>query len=105
MPSKSPIGALMVKITLIPIYRGGTGGGKHTININVDDGERIIGVFGRSGSKVDQLGFITNHGRIFGPYGGCGGGPFTVNSCLVRGIFGRSGAALDSIGFFCSNYP
>ena len=40
-----------------------------------------------SGSRVDQLGFVTNKGRIFGPYGGCGGGSFTVNSCLVRGMF------------------
>ena len=82
---------------------GGTGGTQRTININVDDGERVIGVFGRSGSNVDQLGFVTNKGRIFGPYGACGGGPFTVNSCHVRGIFGRSGSRIDSIGFFCSN--
>ena len=82
---------------------GGTGGGKHTIDIDVDNGERLIGVFGKSGSRVDQLGFVTNKGRIFGPYGGCGGGSFTVNSCLVRGIFGRSGSGIDSIGFHCSN--
>ncbi len=83
--------------------RGGTGGAKHTIDIDVDGGERLIGVFGRSGSRVDMLGFVTDKGRIFGPYGGCGGGPFTVNSCLVRGIFGRSGSAIDSIGFHCSH--
>ena len=83
--------------------RGGNGGGEHTIDIDVDGGERLIGVFGRSGGAVDQLGFVTNKGKIFGPYGGCGGGPFTVNSCLVRGIFGRSGSAIDSIGFHCSH--
>ena len=82
---------------------GGRGGGENKINIDIDGGERLIGVFGRSGGAVDMLGFVTNKGRIFGPYGGCGGGPFTVNSCLVRGIFGRSGSAIDSIGFHCSN--
>lgn len=82
---------------------GGNGGGSSTINIDVDGGERLVGVFGRSGSSVDQIGFVTNKGKIFGPYGGCGGGPFTVNSCLLRGIFGRSGSRIDSIGFHCSN--
>ena len=81
---------------------GGGGGGIHTIDINVDGGERIVGVWGKSGSLVDQLGFVTNKGRIFGPYGGCSGGAFTVNSCEIRGIFGRSGGLLDSIGFLCS---
>ena len=73
------------------------------IDVNVDGGEKINGIFGKSGSKVDQLGFITNWGRIFGPYGGCGGGNFHVNSCHLCGIIGRSGSLLDSIGFFCSH--
>lgn len=59
-------------------------------------------MFGRSGGSVDQIGFVTNKGRIFGPYGGGGGGAFTVNNCLLRGIYGRSGSRVDSIGFFCS---
>lgn len=80
---------------------GGRGGKQHVINIDVNRGEKIIGVFGRNGRLVDQLGFVTNKGRIFGPYGSCGGGKFTVNSCEVRGIFGRSGSLIDSIGFFC----
>ena len=82
--------------------RGGTGGKEHMINIDVDRGERIIGVFGRSGESVDMLGFVTNKGRTFGPYGRLGGGPFTVNGCHLRGLFGRSGASIDSIGFHCS---
>lgn len=52
---------------------GGAGGQLHTIDIDVVRGERIIDVFGKSGALVDQLGFITNQGRIFGPYGGSGG--------------------------------
>jgi len=85
------------------IYHGGTKGSRTVINIDVSGGEKIIGIFGRTGAKVDMLGFITNRGRVFGPYGGCGGGPITVNSCHLRGIHGRSGALLDSIGFFCSS--
>ena len=82
-------------------HHGGTGGGLHTFNVNVGKGERITGVFGRSGKELDQLGFITNWGRIFGPYGGNGGGYFNVNRCNVRGVFGRSGSRIDGIGFFC----
>ena len=78
-------------------YHGGYGGYAHTITINVSKGERVIGVFGRSGGLVDLLGFVTNWGRIFGPYGTCGGRPFTVNSCKVKGIQGRAGGYLDSI--------
>ena len=84
-------------------YHGGTGGSVFRITINVSRGERVIGFFGRSGADIDNLGFITNWGRIFGPYGGCGGGPFTVNSCNVKGIHGRSGRLLHSIGFFCGS--
>lgn len=83
-------------------HHGGRGGGESVIDVNVNGGEKIIGVFGQSGSLVDRLGFITNHGRIFGPYGGCGGGHFRVNSCHIRGVYGRSGGRIDSIGFFCS---
>ena len=83
-------------------HHGGRGGGERVFNVNVNGGEKIIGIFGKSGSKVDQLGFITNHGRIFGPHGGCGGGRFHVHTCHLRGIYGRSGSLLDSIGFFCS---
>jgi hypothetical protein len=83
--------------------RGGNGGTEHKINIDIDGGERIIGVFGRAASRVDMLGFVTNKGRIFGHYGRCGGTKFTVNSCHLRGIFGRSGSEIDSIGFHCSH--
>ena len=85
------------------IHRGGTGGSLKTYNVDVDGGERVIGVFGKSGSSVDLLGFVTNLGKIIGPYGECGGGgDFRVDSCHVRGIYGRSGSSIDSIGFHCS---
>ena len=81
---------------------GGQGGRGSVFNVDVDGGERVIGIFGKSASLLDQIGFVTNHGRIFGPYGGCGGSNFHVSSCEVRGIFGRSASLIDSIGFFCS---
>lgn len=84
-------------------YHGGAGGRRSVINIDFHGGERITGIFGRKWVLVDTLGFITNRGRIFGPYGGCGGVPFTVNSCHLRGIHGRSTSLLNSIGFSCSN--
>ena len=41
-------------------YHGGTGGTVHRITINVSQGERVVGVFGRSASLVNNLGFVTN---------------------------------------------
>ncbi len=82
-------------------FHGGSGGGRHEINININGGEKIIGIFGRSGCLLDSIGFITNHGRTYGPYGGSGGGRFDVYNCVLRGIFGRSGRLIDSIGFYC----
>ena len=84
-------------------YYGGTGGVAYDFTISVANGERFIGVFGRSGGFVDQLVFVTNWGGIFGPFGGCGGGPFVVSHCNLKGIHGRSGLAIDSIGFFCGS--
>ena len=66
-------------------YHGGNGGRRTVISIDVMDSERIVGIFGRTRAIVDMLGFIT---RVFGPYGGCGGTPFTVNSCILCGIHG-----------------
>ena len=79
---------------------GGNGGGRYDIVLR--NKEIIIGVFGKTGRLVDQLGFISNQGRIFGPFGGRGGRSFRVQGCLLRGIFGASGRLLDRIGFYCS---
>ena len=86
--------------------RFGGGGGRdvrlRSFDIDVDGGERAVGIFGRSGAIIDQLGFVTNKGRIFGPFGGCGGSAFTVNDCEIRGMFVTSGTYIDSIGFHCA---
>ncbi len=83
-------------------YYGGNGGELDIVNIDVDNDEKIIGIFGTSGSMVDSIGFATNFGNIFGPYGGKGGTAFTVNNCVLRGLFGREKSMIDSLGFYCS---
>ena len=83
-------------------HHGGYGGGYEEFWLDFNAGERVVGVLGKSGNLVDQLGFITSLGRTIGPYGGSGGSSFKVDGCQVRGIYGRSGSLLDSIGFYCS---
>ncbi len=52
---------------------------------------------------IDQIGFVTDHGRVYGPYGGHGGAAFHVYACKLPGITGRYGSNLDQIGFLCAN--
>ena len=87
---------------LVGGYYGGPGGTENTIDIDIANGERIVAIVGRSYTYLDQLGFVTSKGRIFGPYGGYGGNPFKVESCNIGGIFGRSYDWIDSIGFYCN---
>ena len=47
----------------------------------------IIRVFGKSGSGVGQLGFITNKGRILDLMQDGGGPGFHCRQHLVQGIF------------------
>ena len=52
MPSKLHTDCPMVK-TPLNLAMVGVGGSEHTIAIDVDGGERLTGVFGRSGGAVD----------------------------------------------------
>ena len=52
-------------------WRGGGGG--NLTQLELDPGETIVKITGRSGAYVDQLTFYTNKGRMLGPYGGSGG--------------------------------
>src|SRR6218665_2369006 len=36
-------------------------------------GEEIVSINARAGWMIDQLEFTTNHGNVFGPFGGYGG--------------------------------
>jgi hypothetical protein len=79
-------------------YHGGDGGSP--TEFQLEAGEYIVRVAGRSGGRVDQLTFITNTGRSYGPYGGNGGNAFSIDGIKVGGFFGRSGSRLDAIGFY-----
>jgi hypothetical protein len=85
---------------------GGNGGSP--VDLQLVPGEKVIGVQGRSGSLVDQIGFLTaiDYGggdppflQTYGPYGGGGGAPFTIWGEVV-GFYGRSGSLLDAIGCY-----
>lgn len=85
-------------------YHGGTGGRQYTFNVNVDGGERIVGVIGRHDSNyINKLAFYTNKGRFHGFYGSTIGDFFYTDGCLVRGLLGSSSTLLNSIGFQCTS--
>lgn len=79
------------------------------VTLDLEAGEKITCISGRSGLFVDQLEFITNKGRKLGPYGDNGGGAFNVMNCNEpRGIFGRHDNSTNNvvveIGFYCTVY-
>merc|ERR1711909_34427 len=69
---------------------GGSGGSPHIFEINPK--AKIVIVQGRSGSRLDQIEFITNEGEVFGPFGGSGGGPFVVShpGCYLSYLSGSA---------------
>jgi len=93
-------------------FHGGPGGA--TGGFDLAPGEYILGVDGRSGLYVDSLTFYTSLDKSYDPYGGSGGGPFTLGFLAlaqqgfgrdevpmkVQGIAGRSGLYLDAISFW-----
>ena len=85
---------------------GANGGSPNQIQLQ--SGEYIVKIFGRSGNYVDQINFVTNKGRSFGPYGGPGGAPFLeaapAGKALVS-INGRSGSYVDQINLVWGPAP
>merc|ERR1712213_247432 len=76
--------------------------GKHgsaDYDCDIDTDERISIVQGRAYSEIDQLEFITNKGKVCGPYGGNGGNAWvsTHAGCFLSYISGRSYNRLDAI--------
>jgi hypothetical protein len=51
------------------------------------DSEFVVRVFGKAYGLLDSVGFDTNFGRTFGPWGGIGGDAFSVPGVAV-GFFG-----------------
>jgi len=81
---------------------GGDGGKLHPIVFR--DGEHIIAVSGNCGDFVNQIGFTTQDGngetRVYGPYGGGGGGQVFDVVGDVIGFFGRCGRYVDAIAAY-----
>lgn len=62
----------------------------------------VVGLAVRSGSLVDQMALIATHKttgefKVFGPYGGSGGGS-GITFGLIQAFYGRSGGGIDHIG-------
>ncbi|WP_239467309.1 jacalin-like lectin [Rhodoferax koreense] len=86
-------------------FHGGNGGTLRAITWPAD--EYLVRVYGKSGTRgaVAQLGFVTNTGRNFGPYG-TGQGQGTLTSFdytvpagrKVYGFVGRSSDGLNAVG-------
>jgi hypothetical protein len=76
--------------------------------LDVAAGEFLIGIEGKSGHYVDQMTFVTNFGRTYGPFGGfAGGGPFSYQTRhhggLTRKIVGFTGEGTSSSDTHLSN--
>lgn len=95
---------------LVVTYQNGTqmfhGGGGGQVNnpFTLNSGEFITELIGRAGDYVDQLTIVTNQ-RRFGPFGGSGGNPFTIQlppDVWVFAFWGQSGSYMDALGIYCT---
>lgn len=88
------------------------------MQINLSDGEYVTavkGTFGQYGADdpnkfVTSLGFITNIGNEYGPYGKQGSGtdfsvPVASGGYSIVGFWGRCGWFLDAIGVYIAPCP
>lgn len=87
------------------LSHGGTGGSLSVITLG--DDEFVTKIDLRSGSRLDQISFHTSKGVTYGPYGGSGGSPQSVDfgSNVLQYFFGRSGSRMDAIGFAYGTKP
>jgi large repetitive protein len=85
----------------LPLH-GGAGGSLS--NVTWPANEYLVRIYGLYGSNVGQISFVTNTGRIMGPYGTADGNNvsnFDISVPLGReivGFTGRSGTYLNAIG-------
>ena len=80
-------------------WHGGAGGGK-PLEFVFDDDEKIVNISGQAGNLIDQLSIRTNK-KTYGPFGGKGGSPWSVDidpKDIVGGFCGGEGTGLDRIG-------
>jgi large repetitive protein len=92
------IQGLATPLNLSP--HGGTGGGLTTVSW--PSGEYLVRIYGTtSGTIVGSISFVTNTGRIYGPYGTTAGTAFDYTvpaGTRVRGFTGASSGYLNAIG-------
>jgi hypothetical protein len=74
-----------------------------TLTLAID--EQIITVFGRAGGNLDSIGFITDKGNTYGPWGGPGGYPYSQEGTVVGFHGGLDDAPLTSIGTWVVPFP
>lgn len=67
--------------------------------ILLNPGEWISVVLGGAGATLNGITFVTDQGRVFGPYGNSAGIPFIVAGRVI-GFHGQSGACVGSLGFY-----
>ena len=85
-------------------YHGGNGGGVY--NATWPAGEYLVRIYGKAdGQVIGQISFVTNTGRVLGPYGTAQGLGALTNfdytvpaGSKVLGFTGRDNGALNSIG-------
>ena len=79
-------------------FHGTTSGSLDDIKLAPD--EYITGISGRKGDLIDQISIVTNK-TTYGPYGGPGGGPFSLSAPSgdeIVGFFGWSFEQIAQIG-------
>lgn len=97
--------------------RWGGSGGTRSYNMDCGSGGVLVGVTGKSGTWIDQMGVMCRRiasdgslGGYFtrGPYGGSGGTSSGTHRCdggnVVRGISGLAGSYVHQLHIFCEKW-
>ncbi len=81
-------------------------------NIVLDAQEQLVGMFGKAGPSISQLGFKSSYGISYGPWGGAMGGSSFASGGPVVAFFGAMRAdsccpqdCLGALGVWISNVP
>jgi hypothetical protein len=79
----------------------GAQGKQPNVEFLLNPGEYIVRVDYRTDALLDAIGFVTNQGRNFGPYGGGGDShSYAVSPGQKLGcLWGRAGSSIDRIVF------
>ena len=84
---------------------GGNGGGSHTIRC--PDNASLVGIYGRNGSLIDQIGGVCGFPADLPSYGGPGGAPFRQkcpDGTYLKKLYGVNNSAyVAAVGGQCSD--